>query len=338
MAAIFFLLTQLQNDDKSTVAGRTGRRLMTAADNETSQFPKDIFTDDQLAKGAILLHVLGLLYMFYALALVCDHFFVPALHVIIERFGIPPDVAGATLMAAGGSAPELFTSIIGVFIAVSDVGTGTIVGSAVFNLLFVIAACAMVSATALTLTVWPLLRDAAFYSLSLLLLTVFYADNMICWYESLSLLLCYAAYVGFMKFNEAAEKKFLSIFGGHKKADFETPGRQIGVIKLLEQMHVKVDEPYAPEKMMAGIPNLKKLLRDDNENEETSHKNPAIFEAEQMTEKVEEEEEVDYEIVLRAGPPGGILANLAWFITIPLMLPMWVTMPDPNNPDRIGNG
>jgi sodium/potassium/calcium exchanger 2 len=52
-------------------------------------------------------------------------------------------------MAAGGSAPELFTSIIGVFIAQSDVGIGTIVGSAVFNILFVIAACAFAAKEAL---------------------------------------------------------------------------------------------------------------------------------------------------------------------------------------------
>jgi sodium/potassium/calcium exchanger 2 len=65
---------------------------------------------------------------------------------LTEKFGISPDVAGATLMAAGGSAPELFTSVIGVFIAISDVGIGTIVGSAVFNVLFVIAACAFASA------------------------------------------------------------------------------------------------------------------------------------------------------------------------------------------------
>ena len=31
-------------------------------------------------------------------------------------------------MAAGGSAPELFTSVIGVFISQDDVGIGTIVG------------------------------------------------------------------------------------------------------------------------------------------------------------------------------------------------------------------
>ena len=83
--------------------------------------------------------------MFVALAIVCDEFFVPALDVIIEKIGCSEDVAGATFMAAGGSAPELFTSIIGVFIAFSDVGIGTIVGSAVFNILFVIGMCALFS-------------------------------------------------------------------------------------------------------------------------------------------------------------------------------------------------
>ena len=57
---------------------------------------------------------------------------------MFTSIGISEDVAGATFMAAGGSAPELFTSMIGVFIAFSDVGIGTIVGSAVFNILFVI--------------------------------------------------------------------------------------------------------------------------------------------------------------------------------------------------------
>ena len=40
------------------------------------------------------------------------------------------DVAGATFMAAGGSAPELFTSLMGTFDAHSSVGFGTIIGSA----------------------------------------------------------------------------------------------------------------------------------------------------------------------------------------------------------------
>ena len=48
-------------------------------------FPQDIFECDQLRSGAVILHIIGILYMFYALALVCDEFFVPALDVITEK-------------------------------------------------------------------------------------------------------------------------------------------------------------------------------------------------------------------------------------------------------------
>ena len=38
--------------------------------------------------GALVLYILGVLYMFYALALICDTFFVPSLEVMIEKFDI----------------------------------------------------------------------------------------------------------------------------------------------------------------------------------------------------------------------------------------------------------
>ena len=176
-------------------------------------FPPDAFTEEQIKNGAVVFYILGVIYMFVALAIVCDEFFVPALDVIIEKLGCSEDVAGATFMAAGGSAPELFTSIIGVFIAFSDVGIGTIVGSAVFNILFVIGMCALFSKTVLHLTWWPLLRDCTFYSIALLTLIGFFIDNQIMWYEALCLLCIYFAYVAFMKINmhaERAAKKLLS--------------------------------------------------------------------------------------------------------------------------------
>ncbi len=170
-----------------------------------SEYPPDLFSMDEIRKGAIVLYIVGVIYMFVALAIVCDEFFVPALEVIIDKLDISEDVAGATFMAAGGSAPELFTSFIGVFIARSDVGIGTIVGSAVFNILFVIGMCAIVSAGVLALTWWPLFRDVSFYSLSLICLIVFFLDNKIYWWEALLLMLCYVAYVIFMKFNADVE-------------------------------------------------------------------------------------------------------------------------------------
>jgi len=169
-------------------------------------FPPDLFNEAQLKQGGVVLYVLGVIYMFVALAIVCDEFFVPSLDVIIEKLGISEDVAGATFMAAGGSAPELFTSIIGVFIAFSDVGIGTIVGSAVFNILFVIGMCALFSKTVLHLTWWPLFRDCTFYSISLITLILFFVDNYIRWWEAGLLFCVYILYVLFMKYNEQAER------------------------------------------------------------------------------------------------------------------------------------
>ena len=131
------------------------------------------FSWDQITGAAVILPILGVIWMFLALSVVCDECFVPALEVIVDRLNVPPEIAGATFMAAGGSAPELFTSFIGTF-QQSAVGFGTIVGSAVFNVLFVIGMCAVFSKDVLQLTWWPLARDCSYYCLSLIVLALFF--------------------------------------------------------------------------------------------------------------------------------------------------------------------
>lgn len=147
---------------------------------------------------AILMGV-GVLYMFLALAIVCDEFFVPALEEMSgpRRLDLSMDVAGATLMAAGGSAPELFSSFFGTFNK-SEIGFGTIIGSATFNVLFVIAMCAIFSKEVLTLTWWPLFRDTLYYSFGIVVLCVFVGINTagtIEWWEALILFSLYIGYV-----------------------------------------------------------------------------------------------------------------------------------------------
>ncbi|XP_019711732.1 sodium/potassium/calcium exchanger 2 isoform X5 [Hippocampus comes] len=185
--------------------GSSGMKSTAGGNESQGEYPPDLFDLQQRRRGAVILHMFGMIYMFIALAIVCDEFFVPALTVITEKLTISDDVAGATFMAAGGSAPELFTSIIGVFISHSNVGIGTIVGSAVFNILFVIGMCAIFSKEILNLTWWPLFRDVSFYILDLILLIVFFLDNFISVWESITLLSGYAAYVIFMKFNSTVE-------------------------------------------------------------------------------------------------------------------------------------
>ncbi|KAK2842322.1 hypothetical protein Q5P01_012522 [Channa striata] len=179
-------------------------------------YPEDLFSIEDRRRGWVVLHIIGMMYMFVSLAIVCDEFFVPALGVITDKLAISDDVAGATFMAAGGSAPELFTSLIGVFIAHSNVGIGTIVGSAVFNILFVIGMCALFSREVLHLTWWPLFRDVSFYIFDLILLIIFFLDNVIMWWESMMLVAGYTLYVTFMKFNVQLEQAFKTQLHKHK--------------------------------------------------------------------------------------------------------------------------
>ncbi|XP_004564004.1 sodium/potassium/calcium exchanger 3 [Maylandia zebra] len=165
------------------------------------EFPEDIFTKEQRKNGAVCLHALCAIYMFYALAIVCDDYFVPSLEKISENLQLSEDVAGATFMAAGSSAPELFTSLIGVFITKGDVGVGTIVGSAVFNILVIIGLSGIFAGQTVVLTWWSLFRDSSYYILSVLTLIMVIYDATVVWWESLLLMTMYGIYIIIMKFN-----------------------------------------------------------------------------------------------------------------------------------------
>ncbi|CAG0890088.1 unnamed protein product [Darwinula stevensoni] len=81
------------------------------------QFPKPLMSPTVRDSGGIIVHIVVCLYLFVALAIVCDNYFVPSLDAISNSLHLSSDVAGATFMAAGSSGPELASTFIGVFVA-----------------------------------------------------------------------------------------------------------------------------------------------------------------------------------------------------------------------------
>ncbi|XP_030805569.1 sodium/potassium/calcium exchanger 4 isoform X2 [Camarhynchus parvulus] len=205
--------------DRSIISGIWRNRKLMASPNGTheeknctepaiNEFPEDIFTNKERQQGGILLHIIAALYMFYALAIVCDDFFVPSLEKICEKLHLSEDVAGATFMAAGSSTPELFASVIGVFITHGDVGVGTIVGSAVFNILCIVGVCGLFAGQVVCLTQWAVFRDSVYYTISVIVLIVFIYDEKIEWWESLVLIIMYSFYILIMKYNVRMQNFF----------------------------------------------------------------------------------------------------------------------------------
>ena len=64
---------------------------------------------------------------------------------IAIRFGMSQTLVGLTIVAVGTSLPELVTSIVAARKGESDIAIGNVVGSNVFNILFVLAASAVIS-------------------------------------------------------------------------------------------------------------------------------------------------------------------------------------------------
>jgi len=174
----------------------------------SDMYPPDFALTEPYAddpnRWLVFIHCIGIMYMLLGLNTVCDVYFTGALEVMVDTWEIKPDVAGATFMAAGGSAPELFTSLIGATVE-SDVGFSTIVGSAVFNILFVIGVCGCVATDDMELTWWPLFRDCTYYIFGLTMLALFASDGTIEIYESLILFFSYLVYCTIMYNNSRLE-------------------------------------------------------------------------------------------------------------------------------------
>lgn len=166
-----------------------------------------IWTGDGIVDA--IYYAIMTLWIFIGIAIICDEFFQPSLEAISEALGLSADVAGATFLAAGSSAPELFTATADAFGPAASVGLGTIIGSAMFNILIIVALSAAIAAqsgASLDIDWRPVTRDASFYVSSIILLYIFFFDGKVYWWEGLIMTGTYMLYILFMTYNE----KFLA--------------------------------------------------------------------------------------------------------------------------------
>jgi len=131
-----------------------------------------------------------LAYLFWGMAYVCDEYFVRTIEVISERFDIPDDVAGATLMALGCNGPEMALNTISIFNP-SDIGVGAVIGGEVFNVLVIIGTAMLATPDTylpLRISNFSFFRDVLFYMVSVMMLYFILKDGQITRKESLSLI------------------------------------------------------------------------------------------------------------------------------------------------------
>jgi K+-dependent Na+/Ca+ exchanger-like protein len=177
-------------------------------------FPPEALSSDDLAAGGFLLHCVGIIYVFFAVREVCNKYLGPTTAFIVSLFKIQQDIAGATIMAFGNSSPELVICIFSYLIAKTDLGLGTIIGSAAFNSLFLAGFVSLIAKEPLELHWWLLARDFFFNCALMAQLIAYMTGGVFYWWEALLLIGTYCLYCYVMKHNQSIEsfcKKQLNI-------------------------------------------------------------------------------------------------------------------------------
>ena len=127
-----------------------------------------------------------------AVILVSSDYAVDAAVALAKIFNISDRVIGLTIVALGTSLPELVTSVTAALRGNADLAVGNVVGSCVFNLLFVLGTSALI----LPIPCAPnFLNDAYVAAGATILLLLFgFTQMKITRWEGLLLVVCYVTY------------------------------------------------------------------------------------------------------------------------------------------------
>lgn len=109
------------------------------ADNEKLDSEQEKIEPPLSMKKSLLFILLGLVGLYFG-----GEWVVSGAVLIAEQFGLSETFIGLTVVAIGTSLPELFTSAVAAYKGNTDIAVGNVVGSNIFNLLWILGVSALI--------------------------------------------------------------------------------------------------------------------------------------------------------------------------------------------------
>ncbi len=142
---------------------------------------------------------IGLVLAGLALLVLGAHYFVSGAVDVARLLGMSETVIGLTIVAAGTSLPEVATSLTAAWRGERDIAVGNVVGSNIFNLLFILGVSAFVGRGELEVPAAILRFDLpVMVAAAVALVPIAMARGYLARWEGVFFLAAYAAYVGYL--------------------------------------------------------------------------------------------------------------------------------------------
>ncbi|MGL5330973.1 MAG: calcium/sodium antiporter [Peptostreptococcaceae bacterium] len=163
------------------------------SDEVSLSFGSDVLTEETQIpiSKSILYSIFGLLAIIFGGNLVVN-----SASYIASTFGVSDKLIGLTIVAIGTSLPEFITSIVAATKGESDIALGNVIGSNIFNILFILGISSLIS----PMTIDSSLIIDSIFMVFVTCLTYFFAlrKKDIDKFESLTLMAIYLAYMSYL--------------------------------------------------------------------------------------------------------------------------------------------
>ena len=125
-----------------------------------------------------------------------SHLFVESAIVLAQSIGISEAVVGLTIVAVGTSVPELATSVVAALRNQSDIATGNVIGSNLFNILGILGVTAVISSV--SAAGFSIVDLGVMVAFALILLPLAMTNLTVSRLEGCALVLGYAGYMAYL--------------------------------------------------------------------------------------------------------------------------------------------
>ena len=154
---------------------------------------KKVVESKKIALKDIVFIIVGLLCVIFGGQLTVD-----SATEIARHFGMSERFIGLTIVAMGTSLPELCTSIVAIFKGEEDIAVGNVIGSNIFNVLFILGATSLVNP--MFINIESIIDLGIFIVASIILLLFGFNDLKIKKKEGICMLLFYLSYCVYIFF------------------------------------------------------------------------------------------------------------------------------------------
>jgi len=156
-----------------------------------AQFSSEYKNENSVQKNSLLI-LIGIILLSLG-----GRYFVTSSSELALMFGLSEAFIGVTIVALGTSAPELFTSIIAALKGKADIAVGNIVGSNIFNVLFVLGTVSLIKPINMSSSLL-FFDGSVMIGITLLFLLFATIGKKVERWEGATLLVGYLTYMGYL--------------------------------------------------------------------------------------------------------------------------------------------